>query len=268
MPTGLAQPLIPEGAHVDLSPYIARGFPGDADRQIAETPVAGIDKQQAQSMVRLCAETAAELYGPSFSPRALAYHVGSRPVLEEVVRALPAEGAEDTVRAALAWVGEHVRHPHLVGHVAPDRAMSEEDLIASGVGWCNEQARVFIALCEVAGIPGRLCFLFHRNQRCGHTAAEVYLAGKWVFADVTFGVIVRLPGGSLASALELQSPHRDLAHAAYEQPFASYLAGIRPEFDSVPGWGVADRPGAGRAGDMLETIGICNYVIDGVSALQ
>jgi len=79
---------------------------------------------------------------------------------------------------------------------------------------------------------------------------------------------VPLPGGALASALELQGPYRALAHAAYEKPFTLYLADIRPEFDTVPGWGVADRPDATRAGDMLEVIGISNYIVYGVDVAK
>ncbi len=249
---------------MDLTPYIARGFPGDADRQIAQTPVAGIDREQAQSMVRLCPETAPVLYGPEFSPRAIAYRAGSRPLLEAVPAGLPCRTSRDSVDSIHTWVREHVRHPHLAGFVAPDRALSEEGLIDSGVGWCNEQARVFIALCGVAGIPARLCFLFHSNERCGHTATEVWLEGKWAFCDVTFGVLVMLPTGEPASGLDLQGHYRALAHEAYRAPLTDYLAHVRPEFDHVPGWGLADRPEPNLGGELLHAIGICNYVPEGV----
>lgn len=253
---------------MDLTPYTARGFPGDADRQIARTPVAGIDREQAQSMVRLCPETAGVLYGPRFSPRAIAYRAGSRPVLEAVTAALPRTTPRDTVEATCTWVREHVRHPHLAGFVAPDRALSEEELLSSGVGWCNEQARVFIALCGVAGIPARLCFLFHSNRRCGHTATEVWLEGKWAFCDVTFGVLMLLPTGEPASALDLQGDYRDLAHEAYRGPLTDYLAHVLPEFDRVAGWGLADRPEAHLGGELLHAIGICNYLPEGVQSAE
>lgn len=248
---------------MDLTPFIARGFPGDADRNIAQVPVAGIDRVQAQSMVRVCAETEATVYGPDFSPQRITYRAGSRPELEAIAASLPTGSGEEYVFAAVEWVRNNVQHPHLVGFVAPDRGLTEEGLIASGVGWCNEQARVFIALCAVREIPARLCFLFHSNEVCGHTATEALLGGKWAFVDVTFGAWVRLLDGALATGLELSRNHRDLAHAAYRKPFEHYLAHIRPEFDSVSGWGVRDRPTADRAGDMLEVLGICNYVIDG-----
>jgi hypothetical protein len=250
---------------MDLSPYTARGFPGDSDRAIAQVPVAGLDRVQAQSMVRVCPETEAVLYGPDFSPRAVRYRPGSRPQLEAIAKALLPGAGEDYAFAAAEWVRRHVRHPHLVGLTPPDRGLTEEGLVDSGVGWCNEQSRVFIALCELHDIPARLCFLFHRNQRCGHTATEVYLRDKWSFVDVTFCTWVCLPDGSLATGLELSREYRDLAHAAYRRPFREYLAGVRPEFDHVPGWGLKDRPDPDRAGDLLEVLGICNYVIEGAA---
>jgi hypothetical protein len=36
------------------------------------------------------------------------------------------------------------------------------------------------------------------------------------------------------------------------------------DHDEVPGWGVQDRPDPDRAGDMLEVLGICNYLTEGV----
>ena len=45
---------------MDLSPYIAKGFPGVFDQAIAEVGVAGIDKQQSQSTVRLCPDWTCE----------------------------------------------------------------------------------------------------------------------------------------------------------------------------------------------------------------
>src|SRR5437870_2378241 len=115
---------------MNLTPYIGKGFPGNFDKLIAEVGVAGIDRQQTQSQVRVCPETEEYVYR---SPRPIHYRRGSRPVLEKIASQL--HGAGD----AMHWTVKHVPHPHLVGNVAPDRALSEEDLITSGRGWCNEQ---------------------------------------------------------------------------------------------------------------------------------
>ena len=48
---------------MDLSPYTCRGFPGDFDSLMRDVPVAGIDRQQTRSMIRLCDATESTLYG-------------------------------------------------------------------------------------------------------------------------------------------------------------------------------------------------------------
>ena len=239
----------------DLTPFIAKGFPFDWDRELAETPVRGIDRQQAQSLVRVCAFTAEFIYGPDFSPRQVRYRRGARPVLEKIAGQM--HGAVD----ALRWVYENIAHPHIVGGVPADRALTEEDISASGRGWCNEQARVFVALCEVQEIPARLCFLFHAYQPCGHVAAEAWNGKKWEFFDPTFHV--RLPN---TEAREITPGPRTEAHLAYQPALTEYYRRMRPEFQDVPGWGIKQRPVVDHGGHLFDVIGICNYLIDGVEA--
>src|SRR2546423_7188034 len=202
---------------MDLTPYTCRGFPGEFDRAMADVLVGGIDRAQTHSMIRLCDETEALLYGYEFSPRSIRYRVGSRPALERIASNLDGDPA-----AAMEWVRRNVRHPNFAGHVRPDRAMTEEELIDSGVGWCNEQCRVFIALCEVMELPARLCFLFHANGKTAHTATEVFLQQKWAFHDVTFGVRIQLADGACAEAREIRSRYRGLAHLVYRTPLIEY----------------------------------------------
>ena len=232
---------------MDLTPYTCRGFPGEFDRAMADVLVGGIDRAQTHSMIRLCDETEALLYGYEFSPRSIRYRVGSRPALERIASNLDGDPA-----AAMEWVRRNVRHPNFAGHVRPDRAMTEEELIESGVGWCNEQCRVFIAFCEVMELPARLCFLFHANGKTAHTATEVFLQQKWAFHDVTFGVRVQLPDGTCAEAREIRSRYRSLAHSLYRAPLIEYYRDQNPPID------------VNRGGDFFESIGICNYLIDGV----
>ena len=251
---------------MNLTPYIARGFPGNLDKLIAEVPVGGIDRQQTQGMIRLCPETEAALYS-SYSPTRVRYKRGSRPRLEAIVKSFDAPTPLGRVKQAIAWTNEHVKHPHLVRNLVPDRAMTEEQLIDSGIGWCNEQSRVFIGLCEAMEIPARVCFLFHSNLRCGHTATEVFLENRWAFVDVTFDIVVRKPNGELAEGRELAGPLKQLAHDAYRPSLAAYFKKTQPYVETCPGWRSADRPTLEEGGELLGILGICNYVIDGAESV-
>lgn len=251
---------------MNLSPYMAKGFPGTLDEAIANVGVGGIDREQAHSMIRLCDETEAVLYGPEFSAQRVTYERGSRPVLEQIVSGLSGQTPRDRAVSAMQWVYDNVAHPHICGPTAPNRAMSEEELIESGRGWCNEQSRVFIGLCEVMEIPARLCFINHQNARSGHTTTEVYLDGRWAFFDVTFNLAVELPDGTLAEGRELSGPYRHLAHAAYQPILEEHYKHIQPFVEETGGWCKADRPTAERGGDLMDTIGICNYIIEGARA--
>ena len=252
---------------IDLTPYIAKGFPGDLDEKIANVGVAGIDREQAHNMVRLCPETEAVLYGSEYSPTNIRYRRGSRPELEKIASQLAGETDRERALAAMDWVYRNVGHPYIVGHMRPDRAYTEEQLIDSKCGWCNEQARVFIGLCQVMEIPARLCFINHVNALCGHTTAEAYVDGRWAFFDPTFNVSVELPDGHLAEARQLSGTYREFAHAAYREPLQKTYAQIQPFVEEEPGWCESDRPKVDRGGDLLNTIGICNYLIEGVEVI-
>ncbi len=251
---------------MNLSPYMAKGFPGTLDEAIAKVGVAGIDREQAQSMIRLCDETEPVLYGPDYSPRSIVYEAGSRPALERIAAGLAGTTARERALSAMQWVFDNVTHPHIYGPTAPDRALSEEALIESGRGWCNEQTRVFIGLCEVMEIPARLCFINHSNARCGHTTAEAFVEGRWAFFDVTFNLAVELPDGALAEGRELSGTYRDLAHVAYRPILEHHYQNTHPFVEEHPGWRTGDRPDVLRGGDLMDTIGICNYLIEGARA--
>ena len=226
--------------------------------------VKGLDLQQSMSATLLCDATVSALYGPDFSPTQVRYLPGSRPELEKIAAGLDGSSTRERVVAALRWVIAHVLHPYFAGDTAKDRALTEEAIIASGLGWCNEQARVFIALCEVMGVPGRMCFLSHKNSLCGHATTEIFVDGKWAWFDPTFGVYVSLPDGTLATSAELSGPYRELAHAAFRPVLEACAAQYLPFVENEPGWKSQDRLTPDAGGDLLHTIGICNYVIDGV----
>lgn len=252
---------------IDLRPYTARGFGEAVDRAIANVGVQGIDRQQALEMVRLCPETEPILYGPDFSPTEIRYGKGSRPYLEKIVEPWLNRSPRHQADLAMGWTYEHVPHPHQAGDIPKDRGASEEDIITSGSGWCNEQSRVFMALCQTMNIPTRVCFLVHANSRCGHTASEVFLDGRWVFFDVTFRVTVELSTGELAEGRDLSGKYRHLAHQSYRPRLEDYYSCALPFVEQEPGWRSSDRPQVERGGDLLNAIGISNYVIDGALAV-
>ena len=93
------------------------------------------------------------------------------------------------LRACLDVVVQRMPHYILLGYNgAPDRGMTEEDLLQSGHGWCNEQARVLVALTQIAGLPSRLVFAQSRDSKIAHVVTEVYVDGKWVLVDQTEGL--------------------------------------------------------------------------------
>lgn len=251
---------------MNLFPFIAKGFPGALDTAIATVSVRGVDREQAQGMIRLCEETENTLYG-DYSPRYIRYQRGTRPQLERITAGFLGTTTLEKATEAMQWVYAHIMHPHQCGPTAPDRALSEEDLIASGRGWCNEQVRVFIALCEVMAIPARICYIHHLNARCAHTTAEVFIQGRWSFFDVTFNLVVELPDGRLAEVRELSKQYRNLANLAYAPVLERHYQNIQSFTEENPGWCRADRPEVDKGGDLLESIGISNYIIDGVQTI-
>jgi hypothetical protein len=66
---------------------------------------------------------------------------------------------------------------------------------------------------------------------------------------------VPLPDGTFAAAWELHGAYRAAAHPLYEAPLIDYYRHQTPPFD------------LSRGGDLFQSVGICNYLIDGVEAV-
>jgi hypothetical protein len=192
-------------ADLDLAPFLARGFGPEIDRIIANTPVRGIDRLLSCGKIRLAPETEEYLYS-EYTPTEVRYRRGSRPRLEAIAAEVLG-GPPRTDRAALrelvSWVPAHVQCASTVDSVPPDRALPEEEIIDSGWGWCNEQARVLVAVARTAGVPGRLVAMYSSAEPRGHMTAELYVEGKWGWACATHDCVVTLPDGTWASAAEI-----------------------------------------------------------------
>lgn len=148
--------------------------------------VRGIDRYQANNYLFYRPETAAYLYG-DYTPLAVDYKPGTLPAYEKAVARHTAGCRTDSERltALLKAMPDIFRHTLMPPCGAPsvptDRNLDDEALLASRCGWCNEQARVFVRLCQVLGMPGRLVHLFGQN----HTVCEICVDGGWAMVDAS-----------------------------------------------------------------------------------
>lgn len=167
------------------------------------TSVQGIDRYQANHFVWYRPETARYLYG-EYTALEVGYKPGLLPSFERIAARFTAGCTTDTERAvalltkAMPEVFRHPGMPPLGPGVKADRNLEDEALLATGCGWCNEQARVFIRLCQVSGIPARMIHLFGQN----HTVAEFHADGTWALADASNMFVARGSGGRLLSAAQ------------------------------------------------------------------
>ena len=156
-------------------------------------PVAGLDLEQALNYIAMDIVGEAFIY-EHYTSRRLFYVPGSRPRLERVAK-LATRGARTRLRKTQAlarWVSTHVQwagyYMKKKGRRLPtDRNPSEEQLIRTGYGWCNEQARLFCLLTQVCGIPSRLVFASNQALNYGHCISEVLPGENWLAVDQSLG---------------------------------------------------------------------------------
>ena len=118
----------------------------------------------------------------------------------------PRERAVAFLTRALPEICRHPTVPPIGPLCATNRGLDDEGVLRSGIGYCNEQARLFIRLCQISGIPARLTFLFYSDQKTGHTAAEFHADGGWALADPSWFLVVPGPGDRLLSTAECHRP--------------------------------------------------------------
>jgi hypothetical protein len=214
--------------------------------------VLGIDRWQANCFIVCRPETEAFLYG-FYTPTQVRYKPGLLPAFERLAGAEASrektarDKATVFVTRTLPALFPHPTVPPVGPFCRTDRALDDEALLASGVGFCNEQARVFIRLCQACNIPARLVFLFYSDNATGHTTAEFWTGSNWALVDVSWYTVFPGRDGALMSALEChgRSVNRGLMADAYYTRMAQIL-----ELDdealagrSVPAV-TADRPAA------------------------
>ncbi len=217
---------------MDLSGFTGIGAFGRAYCVMMENDAharGSVDWLLAQTMMRLCSETADFLYS-SFTPLEVKYQQGSRPQLESIVAGLRSKN--DGHEALLAGIVELTRE---LGDRAEQDLQkmriggTEEDIIRRGSDWCTDVARVACVLCQVAGFPSRIVNLFNLDQAySGHVITEVWRSAKWGALDANTAVVYRLPDGSPASVWELMNdPALIKAHSALPRSFYTTVGQFR-----------------------------------------
>ncbi len=211
------------GRHGLPAPYTGRPEPIGAATW-------GIDFWQANHFIAYRPETAKYLYS-DYTPTDVHYVKGTLPTCEAIVAEYTAGVEDDTEKAVILLtkaLPPRVRHPFMapLGPACQtNRALDDEGLLESGIGFCNEQARVFVRLCQVAGIPARIIFLFYADKKNGHVVAEFYTEGRWHMADASWFCVFPGPDGKLMSAAECHKGEGKLwAGKAYHQRFAEICA--------------------------------------------
>ena len=174
-----------------------------------------VDRVLFQRMIRLGTATADYLYA-SYTPTTLRYRHGSLPKLERFLGEATsgATAPEEVVDGIARWCA-------VIAHADDGLSLddlrlggAEEAIVGRGTDWCTDLARVGCVLCQVAGLPARIVYLFNTTAAySGHAIVEVLRQGRWGCVDVVHGVVYRHEDGMPASTWDLQrAPHLVAAH--------------------------------------------------------
>jgi hypothetical protein len=245
-----------------IEPYVGRkGLPAPwcKDPGILATGVGSFDRWQANRFIVYRPETARFVYR-SYTPLKVKYRSGTCPSIEAAAARQTRDCKSDTERLVSLLTGamSACRHPTVPPKgpaVRADRNLSEEDLYRSGCAWCNEQARVFIRMCQVCGLPGRIVHLFYSDKSTGHTIAEIFADGRWIMADASYLVVFPGPDGKLMSAAEC---HEKNNHAIISAVYHQRLEAVAKMSDAELGMSAPEaakfRKESGRMADYVSSL--------------
>jgi len=183
----IADPVIRRGCDLWLERVIA--FYGEDG---------GVDVEVIDDEVILNEQSVDYLYS-EFTPTEIPYVPGSRVMLEQVVAENVRKDMSDRQKALSLM--RRVRDNRDEGLASPGlfRGGSEEELLKRGALMCNEVARIYACLCQIAGMPARL----HCSHISGHMMNEVCIEGKWGWVDSMKGIAPVDDDGAPASAWQL-----------------------------------------------------------------
>ena len=168
--------------------------------QLAANYGEGVEFQLRQEQVILCPQTVDFLYS-DFTPMDIKYVKGSRPELEKVVETATVNCKTNQEKAlALMRYCRDLKDKDTVkwgqGYVFGG---TEEYIIKKGSDICECLGRLYVSLCEIAGLPSRIVM----HDIAGHIVAEVCVDGNWGYIDPKLGLYFLKEDGTLASTWEV-----------------------------------------------------------------
>lgn len=95
------------------------------------------------------------------------------------------EDIEDKIRLLRNFVHDNVLP---IPEENADSGTVAFDKLVSGIGWCDQQSRVFMQLAKRQNIRTRLLFLQDENGSSPHSIAEAWDGEKWDLVDLSFNL--------------------------------------------------------------------------------
>jgi len=157
-----------------------------------------VDIQVIKDQLALNEKTFEYIYSEEFTPLSLHYEPGSRPFLEKELSKI----IEDDMSEKEKFIAIIRRCRDNRDAANPDLNFlggTEEEMMKRGYTICNEVSRIFVVLCQIAGLQARLVSV----HIAGHMMAEAYVDGKWAWCDPSLGNYMYLDDGRFASWWEL-----------------------------------------------------------------
>jgi hypothetical protein len=156
-----------------------------------------VDIQLIENQLILNSKTADYIYS-EFTSLENQYVPGFRPKLEQVLEELRLENLSSKEkffaimrRCRDNWGG--------ISNESNYKGGTEEQILDHGSVTCHEISRVFVILCQIAGLPSRIA----SAHIFGHMMSEVYIDHSWVWCDARFGNYFYRDDGELASYWDL-----------------------------------------------------------------
>ena len=171
---------------------------------------------QLKDQIKLVAETERFLY-TKYTPTEVKHKWGTRPALEGLIQTVILRGKdglskEQISRRMFEWCHweVHMRATRLLNSHHWPKAFrylgTEEEIVSFQTSTdCYMLCRLIVTLLQIAGIPARLVFLFHKNEELAHTVFEAYIKNRWFLADALQHVHFKNGKGKPASAWEIKS---------------------------------------------------------------